>query len=79
MKRIAYIIPGYKQTPAKRNGYGKVAALIAGDKEGPEVMRRARAAKRMIKNSSLTIVKGAKHDIGQKEYLACIKRAIKSL
>ncbi len=42
--------------------------LIVGDKEGDECLRRAKDAKRKLINSSLTIVKGAQHNINQKEY-----------
>ena len=50
--------------------------LLMGDKEPSVVGRRAHAAKRMIKESSLFIAKGAKHRISQKEYLAGAKRMI---
>jgi hypothetical protein len=53
--------------------------IIAGDKEGNEVVRRARGARRMIENSSLMIAKGAKHKISQKEYLASVKKVIDQL
>lgn len=53
--------------------------LIAGDKEGPDILRRAKAAKKLIKKSALIIAKGAKHNIGQKEYLKAIQRVIGKL
>lgn len=53
--------------------------IIAGDREGDEVARRARGARRMIRNSSLTIAKGAKHRISQKEYLIGVKSVIDQL
>jgi alpha-beta hydrolase superfamily lysophospholipase len=53
--------------------------MVAGNKEGPEVDRRMRIAKKLIKQNSLTIAKEAKHRIGQKEYLAGLKRAIDTI
>lgn len=53
--------------------------VISGDREGIEVERRARAAKRLIKNSSLFFAKGARHNINQKEYLDTIKKIIYKL
>ncbi len=53
--------------------------MVAGNKEGPEVDRRMRIAKKLIKKNSLTIAKEAKHRIGQKEYLAGLKRAIDTI
>jgi pimeloyl-ACP methyl ester carboxylesterase len=53
--------------------------LLMGDKEPLVVGRRMRAARRMIKKSSLFIAKGATHAIGQKEYLATIARAVVKL
>lgn len=53
--------------------------LIAGDKEGPELERRVRSARRTIKRSSLTIARGAKHSIGQKEYLVAVQKVIDRL
>jgi len=53
--------------------------LVTGDKEGPEVARRVRSAKKLIKESSLTIAKGAKHRISRKEYLVGVKKVIGKL
>ncbi|MFA6094741.1 MAG: hypothetical protein WC757_02530 [Candidatus Paceibacterota bacterium] len=53
--------------------------LIAGDDEGKEVMSRAKDAKRKLCDSSLAIARGAKHKIGQEEYLKTIRRVISKL
>ena len=53
--------------------------IIAGDKEGKEVDRRVKDANKKIKNSQMIIIPKAKHRIQQDEYLAEIKRVIKSL
>ncbi len=53
--------------------------ILAGDKEGSEVMRRARSAKRRIVNSHLTIVRKGRHDIMQKEYVATLEKVIQKL
>jgi hypothetical protein len=53
--------------------------MVAGDKEPPEVTRRVRVAKRLIKKSSLIIAKGAKHQISQREYLIGVKKVIDKL
>jgi alpha/beta superfamily hydrolase len=53
--------------------------LIMGDKEPSVVGIRARAAKKMIKKSSLVVAKGAKHRISQKEYLDGVRKVIEKL
>ncbi len=50
--------------------------LMAGSKEPPAVLFRARSARRKIKNSSFKIAKGAIHNIGNPPYLAVIKESI---
>ncbi len=53
--------------------------LIVGDQEYIECTRRARDARKKIKNSKLFIARGARHNVSQKEYLAAVKRAILAL
>jgi pimeloyl-ACP methyl ester carboxylesterase len=53
--------------------------LIVGDKEGPESMGRAKAGKKMIANSKLTVIKGGKHDAFQKKYLKAIEKIAATL
>jgi len=53
--------------------------LVMGDKEPSVVGKRVRAAKRIIKKSSLFIARGAKHNISEKEYLKGVKRVIEKL
>jgi len=53
--------------------------LIAGDNEGPELARRVRLAKRMIRNSSRVTVKGAKHNVSRKKYLSAVGNIIEKL
>jgi len=53
--------------------------FVFGSKEDTSVSRRARAAKRLIKRSSLSIARGAKHNISQKEYLVQVKKIISKL
>ena len=53
--------------------------ILAGDKEGIEVEIRARETNNKIKNSRLIFIPGAKHMIGQKEYLTEVKKMIDSL
>ncbi len=50
--------------------------LIVGDQEGPECIGRAKAGKKMIPNSKLTIIKGGRHDAFQKKYLDAIEKVI---
>jgi pimeloyl-ACP methyl ester carboxylesterase len=50
--------------------------LIVGDQEHISCIKRAKDAKKRIKNSSLIIAKGAKHKMGQKEYLETVKKII---
>jgi esterase/lipase len=61
---------------------GKVRSktyLIVGDKEDKSSLNRVKDAKKKILNSSLIIAKGAKHKIGQAEYLTAVKRVISKL
>lgn len=53
--------------------------LVVGSDEHHSVLKRARAAQRNLKNASLTVARGAKHNIGQKEYLAALERLIAKL
>lgn len=53
--------------------------LLVGSEEDPACLRRARDARRKIKNSTLSVIKGAKHDIGQKEYLAALEKLSRRL
>jgi hypothetical protein len=53
--------------------------LIAGDQESEAVLRRARSARRKLAKSHLFFAKGAKHNIGQKEYLVILEKLIKKL
>ncbi|MEJ0054033.1 MAG: hypothetical protein WDN10_04940 [bacterium] len=53
--------------------------VIVGDKEDVECGKRARAAKRNIRNSQLVTAKGAKHNISQKEYLAAVWKVVSKL
>ncbi len=53
--------------------------LFVGDKEGNECLARAKEAKQKIKGSKLAIIKGAKHKLGQKEYLAEVGKFIRNL
>lgn len=53
--------------------------FIVGSEEDPSCLYRARIANKLIPNSSLTIAKGAKHNISQKEYLVAVERVIKKL
>ena len=42
--------------------------IFAGTSEGPEVVRRAKSAKKQIEGSELFMIDGAKHDISQDVY-----------
>jgi dienelactone hydrolase len=53
--------------------------LIVGDQEGEFIFTRARDAKKKLQDSHLFVAKGAKHNIGQKEYLEAVKRVILKL
>jgi len=54
--------------------------LIAGDEEGDKLERRVfDAYKKLSSQKELVVIKGAKHDIRQKEYLEKIKEVIASL
>lgn len=60
--------------------------IIAGDKETvvnkktyPIVLKRAREARRMIKNSMLIVVKNGKHDISQPPYFNEIKKIVENI
>lgn len=52
------------------------AYFVVGEKEDPSCLYRSRNAKKLIQNSSLTIAKGAKHNISQKEYLHSLEKLI---
>jgi pimeloyl-ACP methyl ester carboxylesterase len=53
--------------------------LVVGDVEHPGSIARAKAGKKTIPESKLSIAKGAKHNIGQKEYLETLERLIAKL
>lgn len=53
--------------------------LIVGDMEGDSCLIRARDAHNKIEDSHLLVVKGAKHKIGQKEYLEAVRKIISRL
>lgn len=55
------------------------AYFVVGSEEDYSCLYRARNAKRLISGSSLIIAKGAKHNLGQKEYLAALERLIPKL
>ena len=50
--------------------------LIVGEKEDESCIIRAKDAKKKIQDSHLSIAKGAKHKIGEQEYLEAVKRLI---
>ena len=53
--------------------------LTVGEHESNVCHSRVRDAHLRLKNSRLVIIKGAKHNIHQKEYLAAVERIIRSL
>ncbi|MDZ4231277.1 MAG: hypothetical protein U1C52_00590 [Patescibacteria group bacterium] len=53
--------------------------LIVGDEEDKSCLIRAKDAREKIQDSKLSIAKGAKHKIGQREYLETVKRVISKL
>lgn len=53
--------------------------LIVGSEEHHSLLTRARSARRQLKASTLTIAKGARHRIGQKEYLRTIEEVIATI
>jgi len=55
------------------------AHFIYGEKESEACAKRARSARRALPNSTLTIAKGAKHNISQKEYLVALERVLNKL
>ncbi len=59
----------------KANG----AILLVGNRESKERKRRVFDAHRKIKGSKLIEVKGARHNISQKEYLDSLKEIISKL
>ncbi|UCG95454.1 MAG: hypothetical protein JSV92_00155 [archaeon] len=50
--------------------------LLAGSREGEQIFRRVNDANNKLKNSELIIIRGAKHDISQREYQDAIKEII---
>ena len=50
--------------------------LIVGEKEHASCLIRARDAKKKLSDSHLRVVRGAKHKIGQKQYLAAIEKVV---
>jgi len=77
----------------KRHSFSKIAnrvkckvIIFAGDKEDlykgkytPNVILRAKEAKKMVRNSRLIIVRNGKHDISQPQYHNAIKKVIYKL
>jgi len=55
------------------------AYFIVGDKEHKSCLIRAKDGQKKLKNSTLIFAKGAKHKIGQKEYLKTLKKVISKL
>lgn len=53
--------------------------IVVGGKEPPEVLRKAREAKRKLSRSRLLIIRDAKHRIAQAQYLASLHKLIVSL
>lgn len=53
--------------------------LIVGDREDISCITRAKDAKKKLDNAHLTIARGAKHKIGQKEYLEAVRKVISKL
>lgn len=53
--------------------------LVVGDADHPGTIARAKAGKKTIPESKLSIAKGAKHNIGQKEYLETLEKVIAKL
>ena len=53
--------------------------LLVGDKERPLAIKRAKDAHRRLRGSKLIMIKGAEHDIGQKEYLKTLEKVISKL
>ncbi len=53
--------------------------FVVGSEEDSSCLYRARNARKLIPNSSLVVAKGAKHSIGQKEYLQTLEKLIKKL
>ncbi len=51
--------------------------IVAGSKEPPAVLFRARSTKRKFKNSKLIIAEDSKHNISQKEYLYSLEELIR--
>ncbi|PIR44068.1 hypothetical protein COV23_01805 [Candidatus Wolfebacteria bacterium CG10_big_fil_rev_8_21_14_0_10_31_9] len=53
--------------------------LIVGAEEGKECLKRAKDARKRIKNSDLIIIKEAKHKINQRIYLEVVKKIVYKL
>jgi len=53
--------------------------ILVGEKEGPESMARAKDAKKKLANSKLTVVKGARHDASQKQYVEALEKLVRNL
>ena len=53
--------------------------LIIGEKEPSEISKRTNSAHKRVKNSELFIVKNAKHNISQKEYINKLQEIISKL
>jgi pimeloyl-ACP methyl ester carboxylesterase len=53
--------------------------LVVGDKEPEVCMVRAKDAKKKLNKASLYVAKGAKHNLGQKEYVVELEKVINRL
>ncbi|MBU6500950.1 MAG: alpha/beta hydrolase [Patescibacteria group bacterium] len=53
--------------------------LLVGENEDRSYLIRAKDAKKKLKNANLTIVKKARHNISQKEYLAAVNKVISKI
>ena len=53
--------------------------ILVGQREFPELIRRAREAHRLIKHSSLKIIPGVGHDISKRKYMQAVKSVINKL
>ena len=65
----------YKFNKITKNIKNKTYLTVGGD-EDISCIKRAKEGKNKIKNSHLTIIKGAQHNIGQEKYLKAVKKII---
>ena len=72
----------YKETFVFKDSSPSVKSkthILLGDKEGPEIMARGKEAQRQISGSTLMVIKGGRHNISQKQYLAELEKLIPKL